>query len=336
MTQTATPRDDILVSICFGEAGVSAASFAHLIDFAAKMNASFRFWEIVLVASADEVDPFLDLIVQVPNIRLIKVRHGTEFYRRRVIAAAEAIGDVVLLATVAELSQLDIRLMIERSHAEGTVVIGRMDAAPALDRMIATPLVGLGHWAGFDVGIRDMQTVAFPRTLLNQILAHPSKELALRFLPRDVGLPQTYIEGAKAAVATRSFRDLGRRLGLAQKLLVNLAPRLLQVVTLISSLVALMSLVFAFYVIGVWLFLPTVAPGWLTLSMMLAVTGFMLGCTTSALCLGMLFLLNRAELDDFSEVSGEVNRVDLFGRVAADLNVEVVTEANATEKAPAQ
>jgi hypothetical protein len=334
MTGPKVLREDILVSICFGELDGSAVSFDRLAEFAAQMNDSFRFWEIILVAAADEVDPFLRLVKQVPNIRLIKVRHGTEFYRRRVIAAAEAIGDVVVLTTVTELPRIDLLAMIDSVHAQASVVVGRMTTVPLLDRMIATPLVALGRWAGFNVGIRDMQTIGFPRTLLNQLLAHPAKELALRFLPSDVGLPQSYQTAQKAPPPLRSFQNLERRLGLAQKLLVNLAPRLLQVVTLVSSLTALMSMLFGFYVIGVWLVLPSVAPGWVTLSAMLSVTGFMLGCTTSALCLGMLFLISRAEQDDFSDVAGEVNRVDLFGMVAADLNVEIVTDA--AERAPAR
>lgn len=334
MTGRQALREDILVSICFGELDGSAASFDRLAEFAAQMDETFRFWEIILVAAADEVDPFLRLVKLVPNVRLIKVRHGTEFYRRRVIAAAEAIGDVVIVTTVAELARLDVLQMINTVHAEASVVVGRMQTVPLLDRMIATPLVALGRWAGFNLGIRDMQTVGFPRTLLNQLLAHPAKELALRFLPSDVGLPQLYQTALKAPPPLRSFQNLERRIGLAQKLLVNLAPRLLQVVTLISSLTALMSMFFGLYVIGVWLVLPTVAPGWLTLSSMLSVTGFMLGCTTSALCLGMLFLISRAAQEDFSDVSGEVNRVDLFGMVAAELNVEVVTDAAGKVPAP--
>lgn len=326
MTQTPALREDILVSICFGELDGSATNFDRLTEFAARMNARFRFWEIILVAAADEVAPFLPLVKDVPNIRLIKVRHGTEFYRRRVIAAAEAIGDVVVLTTVAELPLLDLLAMIDTVNKDDSVVVGRMQTVTATDLLVATPLVALGRWAGFNVGIYDMQTVGFPRTQLNQLLAHPAKELALRFLPRDVGLQQSYQTAQNKAPPLRSFRNLGRRLGLARQLLVNLAPRLLQAVTLISSLTALMSFAFGLYVIGVWIFLPTVAPGWLTLSAMLSVTGFMLGCTTSALCLGMLFLISRGAQDDFADVSGEVNRVDLFGMVAADLNVEIVTD----------
>lgn len=323
-------REDILVSVCLGEMDRTPSDFALLADFATTMNARFRFWEIIVVASADEVDPLLHLVQDVANIRLIKVRHGTEFYRRRVIAAAEAIGDVVLLTTLAELPRIDVLAMIETAHADEGAVIAKTPSVPLMDRLIATPLVGLGRWAGFNVGIRDMQSIAVARTLLNQLLAHPAKELALRFLPRDVGVTYSYQTAQPAPQPTRSLRDFGRRLGLAQTLMINLAPRLLKLVTLISALTALMSFLFIFYIVVVWLVLPGIAPGWTSLSMMLAVTGFMLGCTSSALCLGVLFMLSRMSQDEFDDVAGEVNRVDLFGKVAADLNVEVVTETQSS------
>mgnify|MGYP006220785803 CR=1 FL=1 len=67
----------------------------------------------------------------------------------------------------------------------------------------------------------------------------------------------------------------------------------------------------------------SLAPGWLTLSGMLSATGFMLGCVSSGLCLGMQYILSRVDRSSFDDVAAEVNRVDLFGSVARDLNVEV-------------
>ena len=213
--------------------------------------------------------------------------------------------------------------MIEQAAAQEVVVVGRLTDPPALDRLLAGPWVAFGHWAGFQVSGREMQTIAFPRTLLNQILAHPAKELALRFLPRDEGLGQVPFAAQTGTRKARALRDFGRRVTLAQLLLINLAPRLLQSVTLISMMIALLSLLYAVYVVGVWAFKPVIAPGWLTLSGMLSATGFMLGCVSSGLCLGMQYILSRVDRSSFDDVAAEVNRVDLFGSVARDLNVEV-------------
>ena len=327
-------RENNLVSVCLGELPNTPAAFEELRQFAARMAAVYRFWEIIVVSLSDEVDPLLRLVRDIPNIRLIKVRSGTEYYRRRAIAVDEAIGDVVVLTSVHEISALDILTMIERAHADEVIVAGKLIVAPALDRLLAGPWVAFGHWAGFQVGVRDMQTVVFPRTLLNQILAHPAKELALRFLPRDTGIPQVSFPAHGPVRAVRASRDFARRLTLAQMLLINLAPRLLQSVTLISMMVALLSLFFAVYVVLIWLLKSDVAPGWLTLSGMLSATGFMLGCVSSGLCLGMQYLLNRADQSRFDDVSAEVNRVDLFGSVARDLNVETDVGADVDASVP--
>jgi len=328
MMAAVTLRENILVSVCFGEVPNTPAAFAALRQIAARLAGGYRFWEIVVVGLSDEVTPLLALVRDIPNLRLISVRRGAEYYRRRAIAAAEAIGDVAVLTSVEEIAALDIMAMIEQAASQEVAVVGRLTTPAALDRLLAGPWVALGHWAGFQVSGREMQTIAFPRTILNQILAHPAKELALRFLPRDEGLGQVPFVVEPSARKPRALRDFGRRLTLAQLLLINLAPRLLQSVTLISMMVALLSLLYVGYVFGVWAFKPVVAPGWLTLSGMLGATGFMLGCVSSGLCLGMQYILSRVDRSSFDDVAAEVNRVDLFGTVARDLNVEVDAPGN--------
>ena len=324
---TAKPmREDILVSVCFGEVSGRAQDRDGLSAFAAKLAQVFRFWEIIVVTLADEDQGLLDLVRDIPNLRLIQARRGTEYYRRRAISVAEAIGDVVVLASVEELAALEVLAMVELAAREETIVVGRLQRAAFTDRVLSGPVVAFGRWAGFHVGARDMQTIAFPRTLLNQILAHPAKELALRFLPRDNGLSQKPYLAHAPAGRPRGLRDLGRRVVLAQLLLINLAPRLLQSVTMVSLMVAGLSLFYAVYVVGVWAFKPDVAPGWLTLSGMMAAIGFMLGCVSSGLCLGMQYILSRVEQTRFDDVAAEVNRVDLFAGVGRELNVETDSE----------
>lgn len=323
MTAAVPLRENILVSVCFGEVPNTSAAFAALRQLAARLADDYRFWEIVVVGLSDEMTPLLALVRDIPNLRLISVRSGAEYYRRRAIAAAEAIGDVAVLTSVEEIAALDLIAMIEQAASQEVAVVGRLKTAPVLDRLLAGPWVAFGHWAGFQVSGRDMQTIAFPRTILNQILAHPAKELALRFLPRDEALQQVPFVAAAETRKARALRDFGRRITLAQLLLINLAPRLLQSVTLISMMIALLSLLYAVYVVGVWAFKPVIAPGWLTLSGMLSATGFMLGCVSSGLCLGMQYILSRVDRSSFDDVAAEVNRVDLFGTVARDLNVEV-------------
>ena len=186
-----------------------------------------------------------------------------------------------------------------------------------------------------------------PRLLGSFCKLHPQIDISLEVLNRDhvinrlrSNLDDLYVMSMPPAdlpledhilmpnplvvIAAAGHRLAARkRVTLAQLLLINLAPRLLQSVTLISMMIALLSLLYAVYVVGVWAFKPVIAPGWLTLSGMLSATGFMLGCVSSGLCLGMQYILSRVDRSSFDDVAAEVNRVDLFGSVARDLNVEV-------------
>jgi hypothetical protein len=314
-------REDVLVSACFGDLPADAASFHAVEALALALDARFRFREIVVVIEESRKDAYLQLVRRIENLRLLIVRDGTAFYRRRVIAADEAIGDVVLLANAAELAHVDPVSMLERAADDQRVVLA-IRATGIAHRILSAPLVGLGRMAGFKVGLRDLQTLAVPRTLLNQLLTHPDPDLALRFPPRDLRVPLSFAEAAPDMPDLREAGQVRRRLELLQKLLVYLAPSLLMVVTLTSGTLAVLGFFYALYALGAWIMLDDLAPGWLTLSAMLSLTAFFLGVSIMGLSLGLQQLLTRASRDSFDGVASEVNRIDLFGQVASDLNVD--------------
>lgn len=182
-------REDILVSVCFGELVLSEETSEKVRVLAAQIDAACQFWEFVFVVFVDEAEAYEQLVCDIVNLRLVKVRRGSDFYQRRAVAASEAIGDVVVLTTTAELNYLDVPAIIDRANADGCIVICQRDSNNLLSRIIAWPLALIGQGAGFNVDIRDLLTIAFPRTLLNQVLTHMDRDLALRFPPRDGALP---------------------------------------------------------------------------------------------------------------------------------------------------
>lgn len=323
----AARREDVLVSVCFGDLPVDADTLDGVAALAHQLDARFRFREIVVVAEEARKDALLALVRRVENLRLFTVRDGTPFYRRRVIAADEAIGDVVMMANASELPHLDPIAMIERAADDQQMVLAAR-AAGMLERTLASPLVVLGRVAGFKIGLRNLQTMAVPRTLLNQLLAHSDPDLALRFPPRDLRVPLTFAAAAAGMPALRQVGQHGRRLALLQKLFVYVAPSLLMAVTLTSALLAVTGILYAFYVLGAWIVVEDLAPGWLTLSAMLSLTAFFLGVSIMGLSLGLQQLLARAGRHGFDGVACEINRIDLFGQVASDLNVDLERQSD--------
>lgn len=318
MTPT-TPRDDLLVSVCFAEAVSDADTLAQLTNLTVQLTERFRYWEILLIADADAAWNFDPLLAKTPNIRLLKVRRGTPFYRRRAAAASEAIGDVVVLGSIDELAALDIVAMIETAEGEASIVIGRRNR----QSLINPALKALGGSAGFRVDSRDMLTAAYPRTLLNRLLAHPDRLLALRFPPDDHSIPVVWRTSRAVSAPARSFLEVGRRFNLIQRLLVSSAPRVLTLVALLSLAVIPSALAYAIYAVVVWLVLDTTQPGWLTTSLVLSLTALFLGFAIFGLSMGLQNVIEAVASDLSDDIVDERSSVDLFSQVMQELNVEI-------------
>jgi len=315
-----SPREDVLVSVCFGDLSSEPATFDAIATLAGELESRYRFHEIIIIAEQRLQDQYLSLVNRIKNLRILTVRDGTAFYRKRVIAAEEAIGDVVLLTNGAELAGIDAIEMIERADDEQSAVLATRRTRIA-SRSFGAPLVLLGRIAGFKVDVHDLQTHALPRTLLNQLLAHPDPDLSLRFPPDDARIPLVVLD-VDPTITIERDTGLRRRLLLLQKLLVYMAPRMLMAVTLTSALLAVLGFSFGLYVLGVWVVLEDVAPGWLTLSFSISLTAFFLGFSIMGLSLGLQQLISRTYRDSFDGVVSEITQVDLFGQVASDLNVD--------------
>ena len=320
---TAKLREDIVVSVCFSDLPASDSAFQAVQDLAERLDARYRFREIILVVDDARHERYLALVERVSELRLFAVHPAIGYYERRVIAAEEAIGDIVLIGSAAEIARLDLPALLKQAEDSASIVLatraGRRPARAGLS--LAT--LALGRLAGFRVDLNDLQTIAIPRTLLNRVILHSEPELALRFPPRDPGLPLTRFTATGEASSRPRPGQFRRRMQLLQRLLVYLAPSLLLCVSVSSALLTLLGIGYAFWMLGAWIVVEELAPGWLTTSAMLSLSATFMGLSTLGLSLGLQQLLKQRRKTGVERVAHEVNRIDLFGKVAADLNVEI-------------
>lgn len=319
-------REDTVVSVCFATPPANAKTFETIRNIAAALDEVYRFREIILVVEDHQRDAFLSLVEEVSDVRLFVVRKGTEYYERRVIAAEEAIGDLVLIAQEDEIAQMDVREFLNHAESENAIALANCGKRQPIKSFLSWPFIALGRLAGFAVYPSDFQSIAMPRTLLNHILAHDEPRLALRYPPRDPRLPTSAYKAPSEVSSRGAFKDIGRRMQLLQTLLVYLTPIILSVVAISSTILTLVGFAYAAWIIGAVLLVDSLAPGWLTTNTMLAVSAVFMGVSTLGLSLGLQHLLRVQARDKGERVSEEVNRIDLFGKVAVDLNVELESE----------
>lgn len=328
-SQFRKPREDVVVSACFSDLPSDDRTFQTVRDLATTLDQAYRFREIILVVDDTQRPAFLDLVGQVPNLRLFVVRRGTEYYQRRVIAAEEAIGDIVLIGNIDEIAHMDVLALLDQTEQAGAITLANRAVRRPVKDMLAWPFIALGRLAGFKVDPSDFQTSAMPRTLLNLVLAHDEPRLALRFPPRDPRLPLAHFRTDRNVATRTAFLDIPRRAQLLQTLLVYLTPTILSVVALSSAVLTLVGLAYAAYIAGALVLVHHLAPGWLTTNVMLAVSAVFMGMSTLGLSLGLQHLLRQQGRLKADLVSEEVNRIDLFHQVAFDLNVELDSDAGA-------
>lgn len=313
------PREDMLVSVGFIEVLPTHDGFESMQNLSGRLNKHFRYWEILVIADTEEVDDLAPLFDVVPNLRLLKVRAGTSLYRRRCVLASQAIGDVLAITTGPEVAGLNLVAMIETSINDASVVISRRRRGNLLD-----PVIGaLGKASGFYVSTRDMQTAVYPRSLLDMLAARSDRDLALRFAPRgaSIKIKETLVCNEQV-LERRGLRGTGRRMSLIQKLIVNLAPRVLGYLSILSALVTFVALLFICYVFGVWVFVDTIQPGWITTSLLLSGTAAFLGLAIFCLASGLQMIIDLLLPDMGRDVIDERSTVDLFSNVMTELNVD--------------
>lgn len=322
-------REDIFVSVCFADVP-AGKEHDELGELSRRLAARYRYCEVLLIGAANASLDYEPLMREVANVRLLMVRPGTPLYRRRSAVASEAIGDIIALASIDEQPMLDIIEMIELAALKGSIVIGRRRNTSLMN----PALRALGSSAGFRVDMRDMQTAAYPRALLNKLLAHPDPQLALRFPPSAAGIPVIWLERRGTGGRGRSLSELGRRLSIVQKLLVSTAPRVLTLVSLLSLAVVSAGFAFAIYAVVVWATLKTIQPGWFTTSLVLGLTAAFLGVAIFGISIGLQKIIEAVSREGADDIVDERSAGDMFAQAMTELNVEVVTDHAVAEAPP--
>ncbi|KIC39062.1 hypothetical protein RA27_18125 [Ruegeria sp. ANG-R] len=316
-------RDDILISVCFSDANAPKPTHACLAALVEILKARYRYWEILIVNEAGLEEEFEETLMALPNLRYLSVAQGLDDSQRRLVAASEAIGDIVVITSLQEVDTMDIPAMIEEANANDAVILGLRRATAAAEPLI----IALGRASGFQASTRDMKTVAFPRTALNRLLSHPNPVLAIRFPPRDSSL--SVLRKAQSKDTTRTTPPIqGRsarafsRLDLLMRMVTEAGPSILGAVALLSVVISISAFLFAIYVVIVYFTKADIAEGWTTLS--LAISGMLgfLGITLFAISITLRKVAETTRGGATDYLIAEHSSVDLFESVAHALNVD--------------
>lgn len=316
------PRGDYLCSFGFVDEGDVVGELTRLSALAVELETRYQYFELVYVVAErhrEKIENAATLLSNARNLRILLVNNDMNFYRRRVVAASEAIGDVVVLSAISELAALDISALADQTFESGQTVMARR-AQPAA-------FLPVWHWmmaavSPYKVNARDLRTLSLPRTHLNEMLGRPTLVIDLRFeAKQSIRRFQRILVNAKGI----PFRGpgFGERVELLGELVTVSAPRLLKTYAALSFVTAGLALAYALYAITLFLVGTPLAPGWFTTALAQGGSVTFLAVGFCLISLGMADVVERLTGRTRNAIVDEIANINFF-RDITDLNVEVL------------
>lgn len=314
-------RTDFLVSVAVVGVSWRSEDFSALEELAQKLRSRFQFWELIAVipVSYDLSGDTLDTLRWIQNIRILRVDNVDNFYRLRLVAASEAIGDVVVLTTTDELPSMDLPELAREAYDDNAVVIMTRKTAGLVQKLFFS---AMGRLTGYRIESNDTLTAGFPRTWLSPVLGRPQAEILLRFETRTTKARHRRMPVPQGRRVPRRIGESGRRIRLLMDLVSSAAPRILQAIAVLSLFVTVLAVVYGIYATLIWLFKDNVVEGWLTTSLIQVMIASFLGISLAAIAMGIVKIFDRLDESLHHTIIDEQSNVDFFSEVK-DLNIEM-------------
>ncbi len=242
--------------------------------------------ETVIVANGVDDQGFLTLkrlVADVPDCSCYVIADTIDSNSARIFGMEAAVGDYVLLANAEALTALVPTLPAAiQSLRDG------FDLVIALPKGTKRHRISIGIFeqliygllsilAGFPINRTPSDLLILSREAVLHILSKPNAELLLKAGTAGRGFPVHKIDDAyQRPTPTSDRRTFAQRAAKAISLLVSVGAVPVRIVSIISLLSGVLSIVYAAYVVVIYLFKSDVATGWTTLSLQISGMMFLL------------------------------------------------------------
>ena len=273
-----TSRLTSVTAVVLADGGTLDAGLLH--SFVKSFSAYCIDAETIIVANGVDDECFLALkrlVAEVPDCSCYVIADAIDADAARVFGMEVAVGDYVLLvngnALAAIAAALPATIGALQNGFDLAIALPRAATGPGssvgmLERIVYSLLSKL---SGLSISQTPCDLFALSRDAILYILSKPNAELLLKARTAGRGFPAHTIPDAYGRPQTLfRHRPFAQRAASAVGLLVSIGAVPLRVVSIVSLVASILSMVYAAYVVTVYLLKPDVAAGWTTLSLQLS------------------------------------------------------------------
>lgn len=315
-------RSDILVSIAVVDEAGPAATVPRLAQLAKDLSEAFLYFEVLYVlpeSAKAGLEALSAQLAVLPNLRIIFASGGTRFYRRRLIGALEAIGDVVAVLDLDELSVPGLCRQLADAHGRNEVLIGRR--ASGSTASWGYPLLSL--ISRNIISAQTARTIVLPRTLIQSVTSRRSAALDLRFEPRNAlsRYRPFDIDGATSRDSSGG-RHMSSRSELFLEILLSGVPRYLKAYAAAGFGVMLGAIAYGIYAVAILMFRSHVAEGWFSTAIVQAGSTAFIAGGMSMLAIAMIAIYEHQHSGNDRVIVDEIANTSFFDKITSR-NVEL-------------
>lgn len=269
---------DIVVSVCT----IIEDDIANGRDFVAEvvpvLQHSFRHYEILIIANGSAPETVLELrrIVQgIANTRILVLSKRNDEEVAFTAALESSIGDYVVVMDPAADPPALIPSMLALCMAGHDFVTGQLAdrrQQPVLYGVLSRIFYRLFNlFAEQRIESDWSRFLCLSRAMVNNIIQVKDRVRYIKYLNTELGYSQGIITYEQRIRPGREAnRHIWGRFKSAVEAIIASSDRLIRMATLASFLISIVNLFYIVYAVVIWLLKPDVAPGWASISVVVA------------------------------------------------------------------
>lgn len=314
-------RQDFLASVCVIENVSPQTTLTALTELSHVLQHHFRYWEIVYLIGPEQRDLLNSVKGQlsgIKNLRVIVCSEAAKSYEKRLIAASEAIGDVVALTDGNLCGAVNIEKKLIESYASNEVILVTRDTV----RWFAPISAALSLISIHRINADDTRTMILPRERLNIILTRSTSAIDLRFEPKNPPFRYRRLVTAEAEYANGIFNNLQRKFELLSLIVMSSASRYLKAFSAASLFVVFFAIMYGLYAVAVFAFVGQVQPGWFSTAIVESGSVAFIASSVAVMCLALASIYEQIQKGTDERVISELTNTDFYAE-ESNKNVEV-------------
>lgn len=273
----------------------------------------YNYFEIVMINHEIDTTIFKELLKTFTNLRIIELSSCVDVEVAHTALIENCIGDYCAIMDLSHDKLEDLEKMLQHTENYDVIIGKREKKIQSFFESITSKLFykAISLFTGIKINSMYSDFFVINRKVINFITKNKDRVKFLKLLKLNNGFSKfeySYMPLGKKSSQRTFFENINFTIDV----LVNYSHRLIRTATILSLTVAIINLVYIFYVMGIFMFKDNVAQGWTSSSLYSSSMYFVLFLVFAVFGEYIRIIVQNQKNTPFYEITDEKSSVALF------------------------